>query len=271
MTNVLVAIANQKGGVGKTVTAVSLAHGAALLGLRVLLVDLDPQGNVADSLGVDEGNDLAPLLNGQRFERCRVPARKGLDVVRSDKETATLKNVIAGRDYREMVLVDALTVVAGYDLVLFDCAPSLDVLHRAALTAATHLIVPTRLDQFAVKGVVEILRTTAEINRRGGACTLAGIVPTFYDRTTAETQRQLENLAGAFGPQLWPMIPVDNQVRNANREGKSIWEFNGKARSVIGIEGMGGGYQAVLNRLMGLVKSTDRVRSTRSITTEKKG
>lgn len=247
----ILAVANQKGGVGKTVTAVSLAHGAALRGYKVLLVDLDPQGNVADSLGIPQGNDLYNLLierRGQRF----VLARENLAVSRADKHAAALKSMLAGMDDREDVLVDALAGVSGPHLVIFDCAPSLDVLHRAALQAADWLIIPTRLDQFAVKGVLEIIRTLATVNQKGGACQMAGIVPTFYDRQTNETQQQLENLAAAFKGQLWPMIPVDNQVRLANRAGKSLWEFAPRGRAVCGVD-QAGGYASVLDRVLSLL------------------
>lgn len=254
MTAAVIAVANQKGGVGKTATAVNIAHGAALRGFRVLLVDLDSQGNVADSLGMDEGNELRAWLNGG------VPqinqARENLWVIRSNKDTANFKNELASRDYREMVISEALADLLSavpYDLVVMDCAPSIDVLHVAALTAADYLIVPTRLDQFAAKGVLEILRTLSAVNRRGGRCHLAGILPTFYDRQTLETQTQLESLVQAFGGQVWPLIPMDSKIRSANRAGKTLWEFSPSTRAIKGIDGVGGGYLSVLDRLLSLL------------------
>jgi len=247
-TAAVIAVANQKGGVGKTATAVNLAHGAARMGKTTLLVDLDPQGNVADSLGISEGNDLIPMLEGYSEP---LQARADLHVIRSDKATANYKSVLAGRDYREYVIAEALTQYQReYSLIILDCAPSVDVLHVAALTAANYLVIPTKLDQLAVKGVLEILRTMGAVNRRGGRASLAGIVPTFYDRTTTETQVQLEHLAGAFGSQVWPCIPMDAKLRAANRAGKTLWEFSPRSRALVGIAGMGGGYQSVLNCLL---------------------
>lgn len=248
----VIAVANQKGGVAKTTTAVTLGHGAALRGLEVLLIDVDPQGNVTDSLGLPEGNDLIGLLEKTRLEQLN--ARPNLDVIRSDKTTASYKNSLAGRDYREYVLSESLEHLRVYDLIIIDCAPSVDVLHVAALTAADWLIVPTRLDQFAVKGVLEILRTVSMVNRRGGKCSLAGIVPTFYDRQTAETQMQLEHLVNQFGSQIWPIIPQDAKIRGANRAGKTLYEYAPKTRALIGIDGIGGGYESVLDRLTTLIR-----------------
>lgn len=247
----IIAVANQKGGVAKTTSAVTLAHGAALRGYKTLLVDLDPQGNVGDSLGLPEGNDLIPLLEGSSNSQ-PYQARENLWVFRSDKNTAGYKAVLSGRDYREQVILDAFDNVR-YDIAFLDCAPSIDVLHVAALTAADFLLVPSRLDQFAIKGVKEVLRTMAGVNRRGGRCKLAGILPTFYDRQTRETQEQLEHLAAAFGLGVWPMIPIDSQIREANREGQSLWEYSPRSRAVIGISGIGGGYLAALSRLLTLI------------------
>jgi chromosome partitioning protein len=248
----VIAIANKKGGVGKTCTAVNLAHGAALRGRSVLVVDLDPQGNVADSLGLAAGCELKAWLgDGRDLRVIAAYGRYNLSVVRSDKTTVGLKMTLA--DDGMFVLREALEPISWYDLVILDCAPSLDVMHTAALFAADWLIVPTRLDQIAVKGVGEILRTLATVIRRGGRCSLAGILPTFYDRQTTESQRQLEHLAQNFGKQLWPPIPQDAKIRTANRAGKTLFEYAPASRAVMGIDGIGGGYLSVLDRLIKII------------------
>ncbi len=252
----IIAVANQKGGVGKTVTAVTLAHGAALRGKMVLLVDLDPQGNVSDSLGLEEENELIHFLEGDSYEVKY--GRENLSVIRSDKRTAAYKNILAGRDYRELTIIENLetwkktTWHNWFDLIFLDCAPSIDVLQVAALTAADYLIIPTKLDQFAVKGILEVLRSMAAVNKRGGHLTLAGVVPTFYERTTKESQSQLESLAAQFESAIWPLIPQDVTIRQANRAGQSLWEYAPACRAITGIDGIGGGYASVLNRLLSL-------------------
>jgi chromosome partitioning protein len=247
------AIANQKGGVGKTTSAVTLAHGAALKGIPTCLIDLDPQGNVADSLGMAEGNELISWLEG-RPVICQ--AREQLGCIRSDKSTAAIKATLAGRDYREYVISEALEHPAfqKFELIILDCAPSIDILHVAALTAADYLVIPSRLDQLAVKGILEILRTMASVNKRGAHLKLGGIIPTFFDRSTKESQYQLENLAVHFKHQLWPVVPVDTKIRSANRAGQTLWEFAPACRALRGLGPIGGGYVSVLDRLLTLLK-----------------
>ena len=221
----IIAIANQKGGVGKTTTAVTLAHGLARLDEKVLLVDLDTQGNAADALGVEGGSDLYDwLMDGCMLENTE--ARPGLDLIRSDKTTATLKVTLATMPDQHRILQKIWDdYEATHDWAILDCAPSVDILNIAALWAADWLIIPTRLDQFAIKGVVEMMNSLAAVKAATKSkCELAGIVPTFYDRVTNESQEQLVNLAGAFNGVVWAPVPQDNICRIANRQGRTIWE-----------------------------------------------
>jgi len=248
------AILNQKGGVGKTTTAVTLATGLARSGYRVLLVDLDTQGNVADCLGLSHGDDLRRLLSPD----LRCPLQQAvtptgvarLDVIRSDKSTTALKQTLAGVTMREYVLADMLEE-APYDVILLDCAPSADLLHFAALVAADYLLIPTRLDKLAVNGVRDALQTLAAL-KRISHCQVAGILPTFYERVTLESHEQLIHLARTFGRLVLPPIPQDTQCRVATRYGKTLWDYAPNAKALNGYEQGNrrvGGYLQVLERV----------------------
>jgi chromosome partitioning protein len=254
---VVLAVVNQKGGVGKTVTAVNLAHGLAMHGYRTLLIDLDPQGNVADCLGLPPGNDLYRLLfpgNGLPLkESTTSTGRQDLDVVRSDKSSANLKlaiGALADRP-REYILDDVLRE-ARYDVVVLDCAPSVDILHTLAVVAAHYILIPTRLDQLAVKGVRDMLVTLRSLARIT-TCELGAIIPTFYDRTTNESYLQLKHLAETFHEYVWPPVPQDVVCRESTRFGKTLWEYGPNTRALVGYTDRSGrligGYQQVVQRV----------------------
>jgi len=248
------AILNQKGGVGKTTTAVTLASGLARDGYHILLIDLDTQGNVADSLGLPHGDDLRRMLSPDLhypLEQVITPSGlEHLDVIRSDKSTTALKQILAGVTLREYILVDILAR-ATYDVILLDCAPSVDLLHFAALVAADYLLIPTRLDKLAVNGVRDALQTLAALKRISD-CQVLGILPTFYERVTLESHEQLVHLAQTFGRLVLPPIPLDTQCRVATRFGKTLWDYSPNAKALIGYEQGNrrvGGYLQALERV----------------------
>lgn len=244
----IITIANQKGGVGKTTTAVTLAHGLALKGYETLLVDLDTQGNCSDALGIEKGPALFEWLIAKRgMSGCVWTARERLDVIRSDKQTYELKQILAARDFRENVLRDALKGYdSRYDVVLMDNAPSVDVLHMASLVASDYMIAVTKLDQFSSDGVLESFRSLkSALEATKSKCEVAGIIPTFYDKVTNESHAQLANLAELYNGLVWPVIPQDTSCREASRLGKTLWEM-GHGRAVTG-------YAECLERLVKII------------------
>jgi chromosome partitioning protein len=250
--------ANQKGGTGKTTTAVTLAHGLAQEGRRVLIVDTDVQGHVSKALGLQKMPGVSQLVRWYQGldDLLVVQGRTNLNIIPSDKSTEAAKRILAGVDFREQVLATALEELGShYDVVVIDCAPSVDVLHVAALVAGDWLVVPTKLDYLAVDGVREVLGSLAALKkRRVSAPQVLGILPTFYDRTTNETLAQLKRLVNAFGNKVLPPIPVDTKLREAPAYGETVWEYAPKTRSVVGVSlnGKGrkaGGYVQFLERV----------------------
>jgi chromosome partitioning protein len=254
----IISFANQKGGVGKTTSAVTLAHGMALKGLRTLLVDLDPQGHVAFALGLQKAPGLYQLIClDEPLKRVVVPARPNLDILPSDKRTEKVKRQITLSDFRETIL-DEILRKSGYDVVVMDMAPSLDVLHLNGLVASDYVVIPTRLDALAVDGVREILLTMSGISQKGhnfdGYC----ILPTFFDRTTRETLSQFQEVARTFGSRVWPPIPQDTRARESTAYGKTLWEYTPESPAIAGYHDAynhRGGYLQALVRLLEVINA----------------
>ena len=214
-----IAIANQKGGVGKTTTTINLAACLALASKRTLLVDIDPQGNSTTGLGIDRGQVTASLyhvLDGTRFvgevlcqteipELLLIPATK--DLVGAEVELVNVER----REYR---LKDALaSVVAHYDYVLLDCPPSLGLLTLNALTAADSLLIPIQSEYYALEGLSAILETMNLVQKAlNPALHLEGIVITMFDSRNRLSHQVLEEIRSHFPDKLFSTI-VRRNVR----------------------------------------------------------
>jgi chromosome partitioning protein len=152
---------------------------------------------------------------------------------------------------REYILADALKA-ADFDLIILDCAPSVGLLHFAALVAADYLLIPTRLDKLAVNGVRDALQSLVSL-KRISHCQLVRILPTFYDRVTVESHIQLTHLAQTFGRLVLPPIPQDTYCRVVSRFGKTLWEYGSDTRALSGYAAAGakkvGGYIQVMERV----------------------
>ena len=220
-----IAIANQKGGVGKTTTAVTLAHDLTRRGYRVVLVDLDAQGNVASCFGLAPSPGLFRLLlDLATLDDVLVEARPSLWLLAGDASTAKLKTVLAAESYRETILAEALRPL-NTDYVILDTGPSRDLLHDNAHHAADEIIIPVGLDHLALIGVAQELETLKIVREHGHPVEITAILPTFWDATTNESATNLRRLVETFGDMVLPAIPRTTRLREAPALGRTLWEY----------------------------------------------
>lgn len=248
----VLAITNQKGGTAKTTTAVTLAHGLALAGTRVLLCDLDAQGNCADALGLKKRGGLYALLFGGS-DPVTDTGRENLAAVLGDHSTVEAKQRLSGQSFREYALRDALSKLQGFDVAILDVAPGVDILQIGAFVACTAFLIPVALDHLAVVGAGDALSTIASLKQVGAfKGQFLGILPTFWERTTRESHEQLEIIAKEFASLVWPPVPLDVKAREAPSYGQTLWEYAPGTRALAGAKINGtpiGGYAQVLARL----------------------
>jgi len=227
-----IAILNQKGGTGKTTTAVNLAAGLAEREQQVLLVDTDAQGNVGVSLGVAGEKSLYHVLvDSAQPHDVAVPVRSHLDVITSDATLAAAEIWLARQnaDARSRVLTKRLNLMQvsrRYDYVLIDCGPSLNLLNQNALSYVDEVIVPVTCDYLALVGVKQVLRTIKDVERHlGHAVRISAVLPTFYDGRTRLAREVLETLQGHFKTKCLEPVRLNTRLAEAPSHKKTIFEY----------------------------------------------
>ncbi|HEY7216202.1 MAG TPA: ParA family protein [Thermoanaerobaculia bacterium] len=232
----ILAIANQKGGVGKTTTAINLGAGLGALERRVLLVDCDPQANATRGLGAKaaDPNLYHVLTNEAALEEAVSPTGfPNLDLVPSQRDLVGVEVEFVGEAGWEKKLKGLLAGVAGrYDTILLDCPPSLGHLTVAALTAADGILVPLQCEYFALEGISELLATVkriqASLNPR---LTIAGILLTMYDDRTNLSKDVAEEIRSHFAGKVYDtVVPRNIRLAEAPSHGLPIFQYDIKSR-----------------------------------------
>jgi len=237
----IIAIINQKGGVGKSTTAVNLSAALGDMGKQVLLVDLDPQGNATSGLGIEKGQlntciyDV--LLNDVPIQDAIIPdVQEGLDLVPATINLAGAEVELVSEMARENRLKDAVGTMRGkYDYVFIDCPPSLGLLTVNALVGADKLIIPIQTEFYALEGVTKLLESMKRVKSRlNPSLDIFGILLTMYDGRTTLSRQVAAEVRNYFGPQVFEtIIPRTVKLSEAPSYGMPITKYDPNGKGAI--------------------------------------
>ncbi len=234
----IIAITNQKGGVGKTTTAINLGASLAAAEMKTLIVDLDPQANAGSGLGIRKGacpvSTYDVLVHGLPLASVVQPtALEALFVAPASRQLVGATMELSAEGDRDQRLRMALgPVIPDYDFILVDCPPSLDILTVNALIAADSLLIPIQCEYFALEGVSELIETIKQIRRqRNPHLEIEGVLITMFDERTNLSRQVMEDLKGHFGKRLFnTVIPRNIRLGEAPSYGQPILLYDIKSK-----------------------------------------
>lgn len=233
----IIAIANQKGGVGKTTTAINLSACLAEAGQRVLAIDFDPQGNATSGLGMEKNhldNTVYEMLTGEcGLEDCLISQiQDNLDLLPSNMNLAGAEIELLQVDHKEYVLKDCLEPYKNqYDFVIIDCPPSLNLLTLNAMTAADTVLVPIQCEYYALEGLSQVMKTVGLVKKKLNlALEMEGVVFTMYDARTNLSLQVVENVKSNLNQNIYKtIIPRNVRLAEAPSHGMPITVYDSRS------------------------------------------
>ncbi len=229
----IICIANQKGGVGKTTTAVNLSVGLARAGERTLLIDLDPQCNATSGVGLKAAASHPLLLGTPLKQSVQSTAWENLELLPGSRKFVDVDRLENGQESSSTILRQHLDAgIANYDYVLIDCPPSLGQLTQAALSASTEVLMPIQCEFYAMEGLTQMIHVIRDVMQRGeGRLTFGGILLTMYDPTLELTHEVDTEVREFFGDIVFDtVIPRDVAVSEAPSHGQSVMDYAPRSR-----------------------------------------
>lgn len=234
----IIAITNQKGGVGKTTTSINLSAALAEAGQKVLVIDIDPQGNATSGFGIEDKNEIENTINELFMGECTIQdciiedVYPNLSVIPSNISLSEVEIKLIGIEKKEFILKREMEwVKKNYDYVIFDCPPSLNTLTVNAMTASDSVLVPIQCEYYALEGLSQLIYTVNLVKQRlNPSLSMEGVVFTMYDSRTNLSAQVVENVKENLNQHIFQtIIPRNIRLAEAPSYGEPITEYDPKS------------------------------------------